>query len=96
MGALVERTLNQTYAILNRTFHLEINARMLSQRINASVDKVNCAYFIEQVESDADTVASICAPYNFSNVESVKSFLNATWFVDEPGALYGGSYTDIL
>jgi hypothetical protein len=36
MGGLVERTLNQTYAALNRTFHLEVVVRNLAQTIGGA------------------------------------------------------------
>jgi hypothetical protein len=46
MGGLVERTLNQTYAALNRTFHLEVVVRNLAQTIGGSTE-LNCAYYVK-------------------------------------------------
>jgi hypothetical protein len=50
MGQLMERTLNQTYAALNRTFHLEVVTRNLAQTINGSTGQLSCNYFVQQVD----------------------------------------------
>lgn len=47
MGELVERTLNQTYATLERTFQLEVVVRNMAQNINASGSTLSCEYFLD-------------------------------------------------
>jgi len=51
-GALVERTINQTYAQLNLTLPLEVTTRNVAQQINASPD-LNCSYYISQAVVDS-------------------------------------------
>lgn len=94
MGGLVERTLNQTYAALNRTFHLEVVVRNLAQNISATAGQLSCDYYVQQV--DATNYTAICAPYDFTNVESIKAFVNATWYKNDSSADIGGYYTDVL
>lgn len=45
---------------------------------------------------DSTNYATICAPYDFSNVESLKSFVNATWYKNTTTANFGGHYSDVL
>lgn len=94
MGGLVERTLNQTYGALNQTFHLEVVVRNLAQTINNSGGSLSCDYYVQQVE--ASNYTAVCAPYDFSNVESIKAFVNATWFKNDSSTDIGGYYTDVL
>ena len=90
----MERTLNQTYSALNRTFHLEVVTRNLAQTINGSTGTLSCDYFVQQV--DPTNYASICQNYNFSDVESIKNFVNATWYRNTTTAEFGGYYADQL
>lgn len=94
MGGLVERTLNQTYAALNRTFALEVATRNLAQTIHGSANQLSCDYFVQQVNPTNYTL--VCDNYNFTDVESLKSFMNATWFRNDTAANIGGYYTDVL
>lgn len=50
-GALVERTINQTYAQLNLTLPLEVLTRNVAQQINSLTD-LDCAYYINQAVTD--------------------------------------------
>ena len=93
MGGLVERTLNQTYAALNRTFHLEVVVRNLAMTINNSGGTLSCNYYVSQVTTNS---SAICANYDFSNVEQIKSFVNATWYKNDTNSDCGGYYTDVL
>lgn len=93
MGGLVERTLNQTYAALNRTFQLEIVVRNLAQTIGGATE-LNCAYYVKQV--DPEKYESVCAPYDFTNVEQLKSFVNATWYKNSTTSDWEGYYGEVL
>lgn len=94
MGGLVERTLNQTYAALSRTFHLETVVRNLAMTINASTGQLSCDYYVQQV--DSTNYKTVCQPYDFSNVTQIKAFVNATWYKNDTSKDIGGYYTDVL
>ena len=96
MGELVERTLNQTYATLESTFQLEVTVRNMAQNINASGGTLSCAYFLDQLTITTEQRNIICNTYNFSDVEDLKAFTNATWYRNDTSATYGGYYTDKL
>lgn len=94
MGELVERTLNQTYAVLNRTFSLEVVVRNMAQNIYSSAGQLSCEYYLQQASPSNYT--AICANYDFSDVEQIKTFVNATWYRNDTAATSGGYYTDML
>jgi hypothetical protein len=95
-GSLVERTLNTTYATLNATFPLEVTVRNMAQNIYSSTGLLSCDYFVSQAVTDPVQLALICDQYDFSNVEDLKLFTNATWYVNNTVNPYGGFYTDQL
>lgn len=47
--------------------------------LNISSNGLNCAYYIRQVASALKT-NSICDLYDFSDVNDLKLFVNATWY----------------
>ena len=75
MGSLMQKTMNQSFYMLEEVLSLEVTARVMAQAINNSqknsITKVvmNCSYFIDQVITNATIANQICLNYNFSDVE---------------------------
>ena len=51
---------------------------------------------MKQAIPDNGQVNTICSEYDFRNVEQLKTFVNATWYVNNTELNYGGYYTDQL
>lgn len=73
---------------------LETVVRNMAQDINASTGQLSCENWVKIASPSNYT--QICAPYNFSDVEQIKTFVNATWYRNDTAATYGGYYTDAL
>jgi hypothetical protein len=54
--------------------------RNLAQTIDSSAGALSCQYFLDQLVIDPAQEQQICATYNFSDVEDLKLFVNATWY----------------
>lgn len=76
-GKLMQKALSQSYAQIERTLPLELETRYLA--LNISSNGLDCAYYISQVASPLKT-QSICDLYDFSDVNDLKLFVNATWY----------------
>ena len=76
-GKLMQKALSQSYAQIERTLPLELETRYLA--LNISSNGLDCAYYISQVASALKT-QSICDLYDFSDVNDLKLFVNATWY----------------
>ena len=55
----------------------------LTTRKLASYNKANskdCASYISQVTTDQTQITNICSTYDFTDVDQLKAFVNATWY----------------
>jgi hypothetical protein len=56
----------------------------------------NCAYYLNQATTNQTLEGEICAQYDLTNLTSLQTFMNATWFRNQTTPNYGGYYTDAL
>ena len=66
--------------MIYETLPLDLTTRRL-----ASYNKANskdCASYIQQVTTDQTQITNICSTYDFTDVDQLKAFVNATWYGD--------------
>ena len=44
----------------------------------------NCHTYIDPVTDDTKTASNICNEYDFSDLDALKLFVNATWYSEDP------------
>ena len=82
LGTLVSKSLNNSYSLIYDTLPLDLTTRRL-----ASYNKANskdCASYVSLVTTDQSQVTAACSNHDFTNVDQLKYYVNATWYGDSP------------
>ena len=80
LGSLVQKSLNNSYSFINETLPLDLTTRML-----ASYNKVqgkSCKDYMSMVLFDEGEISSVCQGENFTDINDLKTWVNATWYTD--------------
>ena len=82
LGTLMQKSINNSYSLIEETLPLDLTTRTLACWINRNA--YNCHTYIDYVTTNKTLQDSICTQYNFTDVDSLKAFVNATWYYADP------------
>mmetsp|Transcript_39184 Transcript_39184/g.28325 ORF Transcript_39184/g.28325 Transcript_39184/m.28325 type:complete len:201 (+) Transcript_39184:1278-1880(+) len=94
LGQLIQRYVNQSYGIIEEVLPLEVTARNLAYYNKQN--SLDCASYVSQAVTDPDTVTAICTNQDMTDPDSVKLFMNGTWYNDDADLIALGFTSDDL
>ena len=67
--------------MIEQTLPLDVSTRALASYMNTN--SKNCHTYIDPI-TGGSTASHICTSYDFSDVPTLKLFVNATWYSEDP------------
>jgi len=81
-GQLISKSITTTQALLLKVFPAEFAARNVGHQINYGTTILGCNDFMNAVipKPSTATINKTCNTYNFAKLETLRFFVNGTWF----------------
>jgi len=81
-GQLIAKSMTTTQALLAKVFPSEFLARNTGHLINYGTTLMDCNTFMNKVNPapSSATINSACTKWNFAKLETLRFFVNGTWY----------------
>ena len=82
LGTLMQKSINNSYSLIEQTLPLDLSTRAFASYMKTN--SFDCHHYIDQATTDTKKQDSICTAYDFTDVQALKLFVNATWYYADP------------